>query len=366
MANNYPIRVLQVITGMGSGGAESFLMNMYRNINRELVQFDFLLRSSENIYKDEIEALGGRIYYTSTFPKHYFKNKREVREILNSNDFAAVHVHANALLYMTALSEAKRAGIPIRIMHSHNSSAKFKLSLPLHYINQKRLKYLATDFLACSKEAANWMFGQECQIIKNSVDINSFAFNESARNRIRDELNLSPNSFVIGHIGRFLQSKNHEFILDVFEKCRELNKESVLVLVGSGELFDKIKAEVTQRNLDQFVRFLGVRHDVNEVMSAFDTFIFPSKFEGLPLTLIEAQANGLPIFCSDRISSEAFVCDSIHVISLERDAEYWAKAIINRKCERMNNIPSLRSAGFDAALKDESLKLQNLYLQGRQ
>lgn len=365
MANEYPIRVLQVITGMGSGGAESFLMNMYRNIDRELVQFDFLLRSRENIYEDEIESLGGRIFYTSAFPKHYFKNKREVREIVNSNDFAAVHVHANALLYMTALSEAKHANIPIRIMHSHNTSAKFKLSLPIHFINQKRLKYLATDYLACSKEAANWMFGRDCQVIKNSVDIDSFAFNESSRNRIRAELNISPNSFVLGHIGRFLQAKNHEFILDVFEKCLEFNEDSVLILVGSGELFDKIKAEVTQRELEHSVRFLGVRHDVNEVMSAFDAFIFPSKYEGLPLTLIEAQANGLPIFCSDRISKEAFICDSVHVFPLESEAEYWAKAIVNCNCERMYNIPSLRSAGFDATLKDESLKLQNLYLQGR-
>lgn len=359
---NEPIRVLQVLTGMGSGGAEAFLMNMYRNIDRSKVQFDFLLRSHENIYENEIEALGGKVYYTASFPRHYFKNKEQVRTIFNEHNYSAVHVHANTLLYMTALAEAKRAGIRCRIMHSHSTFAKYKATILIHKHNQRQIDKLATCELACSEAAAEWMFGKQCTVIKNAIDLEKFKFDEVERQSLRTEMGISQNAFVLGHVGRFLPVKNHKLILEVFCKIQKTKKDAVLVLVGTGELFGKIQEYTYKLGISANVRFLGVRKDINRILNVFDSFIFPSLYEGLGISLIEAQANGLEIFCSERIPQETIVSKSVHIIGLAQGAEYWAEAILMGNHMRNNNIGILRDAGFD--IQEEAKKLQEIYLSG--
>lgn len=355
-----PIRVLQVITGMGSGGAEKFLMNMYRNIDRNLVQFDFLLRSNDIIYEDEIKALGGRIFYTSEFPKHFIKNQREVRKILQENMFDAIHIHANAFLYVTPLIEAKRVGISCRFFHSHSTSSKLRLFEPIHLINRIYFRHLVTYRVACSGEAAVWMFGQPCTVINNAIDLDEFTFNEESREKIRKELNIAPEQFVLGHVGRFLPVKNHKFIIEVFKEILKDNPAAVLVLVGEGELFNEIKIKIENDNLSDSVRMLGARNDVNEILSALDYFIFPSLYEGLPLTLIEAQANGLPTLVSENITQQLMITDLISNKNISQGAAKWAEFINNDAKQRRFYTDKIQEAGFD--IRTEAKRLQNIYL----
>ena len=355
-----PLRVLQVISGIGSGGAEAFLMNMYRNVDRSKVQFDFLLRSDENIYEDEINKLGGKIYYTASFPKHYLKNKYQVRSILKNNQYEAVHVHANALFYMTALTEAKRAGVPCRIMHSHNTSPRYSWSVPIHTFNQKRIEKFATYEFACSTGAAQWMFGKQCTVIKNAIDLEKFRYDETARKAVRKELNISDDTFVLGHVGRFLPVKNHQFILNVFSEIVRQRENSALVLVGTGDLFSEIQRQAEQKGIAEKVFFLGVRKDVNRVLNAFDIFVFPSIYEGLPVSMLEAQANGLSVFCSENISNEAIVSKNVKKLSVYAGSKYWAEQILSSDTAHIDNLKKLRESGYD--IREEAQRLQNIYL----
>ena len=218
-----PIRVLHVITGLGSGGAESMLMNWYRNIDRDVVQFDFLLRSQENIYADEIEKLGGRVFYTAEFPKKYFENKKQTKKFFkeHATEYSAIHVHCNALLYVNVFSIAKKHGIKNRIIHSHSTKTKNKLFEIIHKINKKKIHKLANGFFACSKEAGEWAFNKKIsyEIIYNGIDIHRFKYSNEFREEIRKELAIE-DKFVIGHVGRFLDVKNHAFLLEVFKKYK--------------------------------------------------------------------------------------------------------------------------------------------------
>lgn len=355
-----PLRVLQVISGMGSGGAEAFLMNMYRNVDRSKVQFDFLLRSDENIYEDEINKLGGKIYYTASFPKHYLKNKYQVRSILKNNQYEVVHVHANALFYMTALTEAKRAGVPCRIMHSHSTAPLYSWSVPIHTFNQKRIEKLTTYKFACSMGAAQWMFGKQCMVIKNAIDLEKFQYDEAARKAVRKELNISDDTFVLGHVGRFLPVKNHQFILDVFSEIVRQRENSALVLVGTGKLLSEIQRQAEQKGIAEKVLFLGVRKDVNRVLNAFDIFIFPSLYEGLGISAIESQANGLYTFCSENIPSEVYTTSLAQCLNISAGFQYWAEQILSSDTAHIDNLKKLRESGYD--IREEAQRLQNIYL----
>ena len=217
MKNQSCVRVLHIINGLGSGGAESFLMNMYRNIDREKIQFDFLLRSEENMYKDELEKMGSKVYVTASFPKHFMKNYCETKKFLKEHKYEVIHVHANALLYLTALILAKKEGVKCRIVHSHSISAKYPVLKIIHNFNKNLLHFWATDYLACSEDAGKWMFKKQYTHIKNSTDLDKFRFNRRKRECVREELGIDEDVFVIGHIGRFLPVKNHSFILSVFK-----------------------------------------------------------------------------------------------------------------------------------------------------
>ncbi|WP_010200274.1 glycosyltransferase [Bacillus sp. m3-13] len=212
---NKPIRVLHVLNGLGSGGTESFIMNIYRNIDRSKVQFDFLIRSTkDNLLKNEIEKLGGKVYITSEFPRHFIKNYREINEFFKRNkDYNIVHVHANALMYVKPLKIAKKYGVNCRIIHSHNTqTANNPLYKYIHHWNKRFISEQATDFFACSKMAGDWMFNNSYKVINNAIDVNKFQFNEEKRKKVRELFKLE-NKFVIGHIGRFTYQKK-SFVFD--------------------------------------------------------------------------------------------------------------------------------------------------------
>lgn len=356
------VRVLHVITGMGSGGAESYIMNMYRNIDNTKVQFDFLLRSTEVIYEDEIKKMGGRIFYTAEFPRHIFKNRRETREFLKNHKYDIIHIHGNALIYMTALKYAKKFGIKCRIMHSHNIDTKVPVYRIVHKWNKLFIKNWATDYFACSTAAGEWMFNSDFILKNNAVDTTKFSPDDRIKADIRQELGIE-DKFVIGHIGRFIGAKNHPFLIKIFNEYHKKNPDSVLLLIGSGSLEDSVRNLVKDYKLENAVKFLGVRNDMYRVLQSFDVMLFPSIHEGLPVSIVEAQAAGVPCIISSNITKEVVLSPLVKQVNLEDSIDKWIDTVDSFKnAEIDQNVVTegLIKAGFDS--KTAAQELQSFYL----
>lgn len=360
MKENKPIRVLHILTGLASGGAESFIMNMYRHIDRSKVQFDFLLRSSDNVYSEELEAMGSKVYVTASFPSHFIKNAIETSRFFKEHSYDIIHVHANALLYTYALSCAKRNGVKCRIIHSHNTAMAHMKLLPIHNANRKRITSLATDYFACSDDAGRWMFPEDFMVIPNAIDLNAFSFDNQKRENIRRDLGIGKDDFVIGHIGRYTPQKNHTFLLDIFAEVIKRKPNSRLLLLGDGELRRDMEEKATNMQLQDQVIFLGARKNVSEIINAFDIFVFPSTYEGLAVAMLEAQANGLHIVCSDMISNQTVLTSYVKKLSLSDGAPVWADHIVNADPTRNDAGDSLVRAGFEVC--SAAKNLQEFYL----
>ena len=326
----HPIRVLHIVTTMNRGGLETMLMNYYRHIDRTKIQFDFLVhRDFEADYDSEILSLGGKIYHVSRlnpFNSSYFK---ELDIFFKKHkEYKVVHVHQDCLSSI-ALKVAKQNNVPIRIAHSHNANQdrNIKFLIKKHYM--KSIPKYSTELFACGKEAGDWMFrGEKYTVLKNAIDKDNFTYNLDVRNRIRTELKLQKN-IVIGHVGRFNPQKNHEYLIDIFHKVHQLDAHTKLMLIGKGDLEEKIKEKVLTLGLKDDVLFLGNRSDVNELLQAMDVFVFPSHYEGLPVTLVEAQAAGLPIVKSTSISEQCSITPNITSLPLNSDCTIWAQKILD-------------------------------------
>lgn len=321
---NKPIRVLHILGSLGSGGAESFIMNVYRKIDRSHVQFDFLVRSQDNgPMLDEVKRLGGQVFIQPPFPTRILQNYAALRRFLREHaaDYAAIHVHANALIYTKPLQLAKRYGISARIIHCHSTHSVFVL---LHRFNKNRVDKWVTARFACSDLAGEWMFPQkEYRVIPNGIDLERFSYNEAERSRIREQYGLE-NKVVIGNVGRLTAPKNHGRILEIFEAYHRENPNSALLLVGDGEERENIRSLAAQKKLSDCVIFTGAVTDVENYLSAMDVFLFPSLWEGLGIVLIEAQTNGLPCLISDAVPQMAN-CGNCHALSLRADDSEWVR-----------------------------------------
>lgn len=370
-----PIRVLQVVGRMTRGGIETFIMNVYRNIDRTKVQFDFLCHYGEEAeYNDEIRNLGGRIYempkIKSTNKTYYYKifqYRKELNKFFNEhNEFKVVHGHMTntASIYMPI---AKKHGVKYCIVHSHLSHARKGLSGITTNILQLPLERIADDYFACSDNAAKWIYSEKTiksnrvKIIKNAIDSNAYVFNSDVRIQYRRKLHLE-NQFVIGHVGRFYHEKNHNFIIDIFSEIVKLHQDSILILVGKGDLKEEIENKVKNLGLSNKVLFLGMRSDVSNLMQAMDVFVMPSYFEGLPLVGIEAQASGLKCIMADTITKEINITDNVEFLPLTESAERWAKEILKyNSYTRDNTKEKIEQAGYD--IKAIADWLQEFYLK---
>ena len=337
-----PIRVLHVVTNMGRGGLETMIMNYYRNIDRSKVQFDFLVhRYEEADYDNEIISMGGKIYH---LPKLNPLNPKYIYELNNffkiHKEYRIVHSHINCLSSII-LKYAKKNNIKVTIAHSHivDKSKSFKHYIKLIY--KKDINKYSDYAFACAEEAGKWLYlNRKFIVINNAIDINRYIFNIEKRNYVRDELNIS-NKLVIGHVGRFDEQKNHKFIIEVFNNIHKKYEDSVLLLVGDGKLRTKIEEKVSDLNLSDSVKFLGIRNDVNDLMQAMDIFLFPSLFEGLPVTIVEAQASGLKCYISDTIDKNSILLSETEVISLNESSKSWSDKILtsyeNKRIDISNN-----------------------------
>lgn len=356
------------------GGVETFVINIYRHIDKEKIQFDFLTMHNQNVaFSDEIEAMGGKIY-KCIYSKHesMYKHKKSYDDFFaNHHDYKAVHMHMNFPRYIAPLKYAKKYGIEKRIYHAHNSkdmypSSSFIVNMRKRITEEytiQNLKKYSTDLFACSRLAAEYMYHgkYDYKFIPNAIETDRYLFNKTIRKKKRYELNLG-DKFVIGTVGRLQYQKNSEFTIEIFHEVHKRNKNSVLIMVGEGDLKQKLVEMAKAYNIIDSIMFLGSRNDVPELMQAFDCFLLPSRFEGLPVVLVEAQTAGLPCFASDTITNEVNITPLIHFHSIQEDnANLWSESILKTNIQRRNMKSDVVKAGFD--IKDLATKMTDYYLK---
>lgn len=355
-------RVLQIMGGLKRGGLETFAMNIYRSIDRSEIQFDFLLTQVVGgDYEEEAKSMGANIYHLPARNKGYKAYRKALDDFFREHhDYIAIHEHISSLTSIEPAYYAKKYGIPVRIFHSHSSSIQKSLRLHwvhtiLHYLNKPKVHSYATHYLGCSDKALDWMYKytgvrSRALMVNNGIDCEQYAFKKNVRAEVRKEFSIDADDFVIGHVGRFIPLKNQGFLVDIVDELHKTMSSAKLLLVGEGDTMDEIKAKVSDKGLEKSVIFTGVRSDVARLMQAMDIFVMPSWFEGLPVSLVEAQAAGLPVVASESISHDSDITENILFKSINESVEEWVESIVKwkEKCGRPNNIEKIKKAGFDS------------------
>ena len=357
------VRVLQVVTKMDRGGLETMLMNYYRNIDRDKVQFDFLTHRAEHgQYDDEIEALGGKIYHVPHLnplnPAYY----RALNDFFREHPYKIVHSNLDCTSSFP-LRAAKKAGVPYRIAHIHSTSQDKDFKYPVKMISKRLIPRYATDFFACGEAAGKWAFpGQKYTVMRNAIEVEKYLPDLEKRNKIRKEFGLK-NELVVGHVGRFVPTKNHTFLLKLLVELKKEEADAKLLLVGDGELKKKIEEKAEQLGIKESVVFTGVRSDVNDLMQAMDVFVLPSLYEGFPLTMVEAQTSGLPCVISDKVPMECAVTNGlVSSAKLSDGVDVWVSEILKTKAiERKSRLDEIVESGFD--IKQAAKWLEDYYIK---
>lgn len=367
MRDDEPVRVAQIMGKWVGGGVESVVMNYYRYIDRTKIQFDFICDDdSTNIPYEEIEKLGGKVILIPPYQK-VFKYHNKLKKILKDGHYKIVHSHINTLSVFS-LFAAKCAGVPVRIAHSHSTTnKKEKKKNLLKQVLRPFSKLFATDYMCCSELAGRWLFGDKeydkgnVYLLNNAIDLEKFKYNKDIRKKMRKSLNISDDTLVIGHVGRFVEQKNHRFLIDIFNEVYKQNNNSLLLLAGQGPLIDEIKNKVKSLKLEKNVKFLGQRNDIDKLYQAFDVFLLPSLYEGLPVVGVEAQATGLLCELSNDMTKETKVLDTTMFISLNTSAEEWANNILDdvKKHKRIDSSKEMTDKNFN--IKKETNKLEDIY-----
>jgi len=363
------VRILHILSCMDRAGTETLLMNLYRNINREKVQFDFAVTVTGKCdYEDEIEFLEGKIIrYPRYTGKNHFKYVKWWNTFFSLHpEYRIVHGHigSTAAIY---LKIAKKYGI-YTIAHSHSANPTINLKTLMYKIYSFPTRYIADYFMGCSMPALELRFGNKVAhnrtisvVLNNAIESDKYVYDEFVRKKIREELKLKSNEFVLGTVGRLVVEKNPFFILDVLEKLKKKKEEFKFIWVGKGELQKKIEEGIKERHLEENIIMLGGRTDVNELLQAMDLFMFPSVFEGLGIAGIESQAAGLPTLCSDKIPEEIAITNLCQFISID-NINMWMNAIQKAKnIKRTIRKKEILNAGFD--INDVAVWLQKFYIR---
>lgn len=360
------INILFITYGLEKNGTEEFIMNVLRGLDKERFHADFLLFSkdypSQFANKTEAESYGAKIfrlpsrrsglrYYKAL--NQFFKEKIGV--------YNAVHWNEGNMSTLSPIYYAWKYDVPVRIIHAHNSDAKGFLTKLQHWYNKKFNLKFCTHRFACSSLAANFFFDNEdFNIIKNGILIDRFRYNNNVRKQRRDELHLTDESFVIGHVGSFNNIKNQTFLIDIFYNLQKLDKNTKLVLVGVGESYEHCKQKVKMLDIVDKVEFLGLQNNVNEWMQAFDVFVMPSLYEGLPFVLVEAQTASLPCVIADTINQDAAITNSVSFVSLNSPIDKWSKTILGYKgIKREDKTMEISQNGF--SIKNTVNYLEKIY-----
>lgn len=361
-----PIRVAQVMGKMLGGGVEAVVMNYYQNIDRDRIQFDFLVDAdSEIVPNEEIASLGGRVIETPPY-QHLHEYSRKLESLFCEERWPIVHSHLNALSVFP-LRAAKRACVPIRIAHSHSTSGKGEyVKNAMKRILRTQANHYPTHCIACSQYAGDWLFGKDSEytVLHNAIDLDLFSFNSASRKY----LSLNDEQFVICHAGRFATQKNHLFLLKAFSELLDRIPNAVLLLAGNGELRMQAESWVHKHGLSESIRFLGQRTDMDRLYQAADVFVLPSLYEGLGLVAVEAQASGLPCILADSITREVNLTGHVQFLPTDNPT-IWADAISSIASSRKTNEERIElckrdriNGCFDSYdISKEALKLADLY-----
>jgi len=360
-------RVLHVVSALEQGGVESVILNYFSNIDKTKIIFDFLIiygwknEELKEYYTNILSEYGCNIYVLENPPRKIFKHIKEIKNFFNSHDYETVHINAaNSFRYIIA-KEAKKSGVKTVIYHSHTSFCE-KNSL-LHKALKKRINRWCDYKFACSDAAGKYMYCGDYQIVHNAIDLYKFSYNETLREAIRDRYGLS-DKIVIGNVGRFVASKNQDFLVETAYRMREISDKFSFLLVGDGQTLEKIKEKVKDKGLGQRFIFVGnAGTDTYKYYNAFDVFAFPSIYEGLSMVIIESQTNGVPVIMSDKLGYEHKVAENTKFLPIdntEDNYKLWIASILSFVNKRTDNIELLRNSGYDIHV--EAKKLQEFYL----
>jgi len=368
-----PVKVIHMAP-LSTGGISKLTVTIHKFMNPKRVQFDYLVfRNHKEFLEDEIIALGGKkqIVNTVGMKNKLLKCVKKIimmRQLFQKEKYDVVHVDASTPFDVIVAISAKLAGVKTIIMHSHNDG--FQKEIPLRDVfmglYKKIMLFTVTDYFAISESAANFMFPKEIiknksyKTIRNGINVSEYLFSEKDREKARDELGVNE-KFVVGHIGRFVYQKNHEFIIDVFEALYQKHPNTMLLLIGEGALMDDMKDRAKKKGLDNHICFYGVTHDIRRMLLAMDVFIFPSHFEGLGIAAIEAQATGLPICCADTIVEEVNITECFYRVH-GWDKNQWAEELWKRidSNGRRSYESEVVKAGYD--VKAVANELEEFYL----
>lgn len=360
-----PIKILQIFTVLNKGGAETNLMNYYRNMDRRQFQMDFLVHRESGFFEEELLNLGSHIYrLPPILPWKLADYQKAVKDFFDAHpDYDIVHGQCSEL-GVFIYEEAKRRGIPVIIAHAHNAKMDRDRKLVFRLMWKKRMRQSINQYFTCGKAAAENLFGKtlarKAYQMNNAVEVSQYAFRQSVRDQKRKELGADDYYNII-NIGRFNTQKNQLFLLDVFSEVFKRHQRFRLYLVGVGELEKELREKVKRLQLEPYVHFLGLRTDVPDLLQAMDVFLFPSLFEGFPVSFIEAQASGIPCVISDGVPRESVLLNEhVTVVSLKKRASFWAEKVIAlRDFERKDVSEAVKEAGFD--IKENARRLEERY-----
>lgn len=366
---NEPIRILHVVAKMNRAGTETMIMNMYRHISRDKVQFDFAVCTEEHSdYEDEIFALGGMLHrYPRYTGKNHFSYKRWWDEFFTAHpEYKVIHGHigSTAAIY---LGIAKKHG-RYTIAHSHGTREPLNLRSVIWRMYSYPTRYVADHFFGCSMAALETRYGnkvahdsQRAEVLNNAIDAALYSYDEKVRIKMRNDLNITENEWVIGTIGRLSPQKNPQMIIQVLKELKNRGKKFKFLWVGVGNLKNEVERAILGNNLIDDVQMLGLRNDVPQILQAMDVFILPSVWEGLGIVAVEAQAAGLPTLCSDQVPVEAKLTELCEFIDVG-NVELWVDKLLEVKnTNRENTYADIVDGNFD--VNDVSKWLERFYLK---
>lgn len=365
-----PIRVLQVVTLMERAGLESRIMDIYRNIDRNKIQFDFLThRMQDGDYDDEIRSLGGTVYHIPGIkPWTLLQYIRNLDCFFKEHPgYKIIHVHLNTYSGWVQYA-AKRAGVPVRITHSRNNGLDRNWKMVFKAMSKLIVNGPTTHKFACSRQAGEFLFGKkgilppnEFMVIPNGFNLSKFSFDAEKRREMRDKLQLT-NELAIVHVGRLAPQKNHKYLVEVFDCIHKKRPESKLFLIGDGELRHDVERQVASLGLSDSVVFLGSLPNVGDYLQAMDAMVFPSFYEGFGTVVLENQCSGLPTLATDGLTKETKITECLEFMNINDDPQKWAEKVIEMvgRIERKDRTEDIRKAGYD--IKDTYKILSDFYL----
>lgn len=346
------IKVLHVVSSLDGGGVESMLFNYYSHMDRSEIQFDFIVHGNNiGMLEEKLYSLGSKIYHVTPKRNSIWKNTSEINEIMRNEKYNVVHCHQNFSNFSTLLL-AKINSVPVRISHAHGyiEEKSFKEKVKNRFLRLIN-KSCANYYFSCGIKAGKWLHGEKWAmsnkniLMNNAIDVNEFSFNSGIRDNYRKKFNLE-DKIVLLHVGRFSDEKNHFFMVDIIEQLAKQNKKYTLVFAGNGATEDDVKKYVQEKGLTDNVIFLGVRKDIAKLMNMADIFLLPSKNEGFPVTLVEAQSTGIITFASNRVTKETAITNLIDYLPIDK-VDTWVEKITKSKIElRKSRVIEIEDKGY--------------------